>query len=137
MPTAKPVKPKISARAAGMSVDDYVAQAAPAQAACLTALRGLVRKFAPKASESIKWGQPVYESNGPMIFMRASSKHVTFGFWRGAMLADPHALLGGDGDRMRHVKIATVEAINRPALTALIKQAIALNAKHGDPTKGP
>lgn len=138
MPARTPSKrppSKPSARAAGMSVDDYVAKAAPDQAATLTALRALVKRAAPKATELIKWGQPVYESNGPLIFMRASRQHVTFGFWRGAMLADPHGLLEGDGNRMRHVKIASADAINRSALTAFIKEAVALNTRHGDPTK--
>ena len=133
--SSKRPAPKASARERGMTVDNYAAKAGPAQAEVIAVLRGLIRKAAPKATESIKWGQPVYESNGPMIFMRSSARHVTFGFWRGAELADPRGLLEGDGDKMRHVKITSAAEMDRKALEAFVREAVKLNAEKGDPTK--
>ncbi len=70
------------------------------------ACAAIVQKAAPEASESIKWAQPVYESNGPFAYIKAFKNAVNFGFWRGVDLDDPQGLLAGDGDKMRHVKLS-------------------------------
>ena len=120
----------------GVSVDEYVAQKLNAeQAAIVAALRAIVRKAAPKSTEVVKWAQPIFEANGPFAYIKPSKNHVTFGFWRGAELADPKGLLTGDGDRMRHVKLASVKDINKSALTAFVKEAFKLNTEKGDPTR--
>ena len=117
------------------NVDEYVASLPAEHAAIVSELRGIVKKAAPKASEAYKWAQPVYEANGPMVWIKAYSKYVNIGFWRGTEMQDKHGLLDGDGDRMRHVKLTTVKDIKKGALTDYIKQAIKLNAEKGDPTK--
>ena len=66
-----------------MTVEGYTAKQPAAQAETIRRLRAIVWEAAPKAVESIKWGQPVYEQVGPFAFIKAASKHVTFGFWRG------------------------------------------------------
>ncbi|MGQ0600938.1 MAG: DUF1801 domain-containing protein [Anaerolineales bacterium] len=117
-------------------VDDYIAGLPGEHGAIIKELRAIIMKAAPKAEEAVKWAQPVYSFNGPMIFIKAHAKHVNFGFWRGAQMKDAKGLLAGDGDRMRHVKLASVKDINKAAYADFVKQAMALNAKHGDPTKG-
>lgn len=117
------------------TVDDYIAGLPAEQAAIVTELRAIIRKAAPKAEEAVKWAQPVYSSGGPMIFIKAHAKHVNFGFWRGAQMKDAKGLLVGDGDRMRHMKLASAKDINKAACADFVKQALALNAKHGDPTR--
>jgi len=60
---AQPKQPaKPSARAAGKTVDDYVAGLGGWQAEAVAELRRIVRQAAPEAVESIKWGQPVMPS---------------------------------------------------------------------------
>ena len=117
------------------TVDDYIAGLEDWQQPILVELRKLLHKAAPTTKESVKWAQPVYESNGPFAYIKAFKSTVNFGFWRGTELDDPNNLLVGDGDRMKHVKLKTVKDINGPAFTDFVKQAIALNAQHGDPTK--
>ncbi len=131
--TKKPAKP--SARASGKTVDGYVAGFPDWRGAAVTAVRKLVKSAAPKAIESIKWGQPVYESNGPFAYVKAHKNVVNFGFWRGAEMADPKGILDGDGDRMRHFKIAEGDQLPAAELAKMVKVAIGLNAKKGDPTK--
>jgi hypothetical protein len=60
---------------------------------------------------------------------------VTFGFWRGAELDDPRGLFEGSGEQMRHVKLTSVDGIDRDALTAFVRQAVELNSSQGDPTR--
>lgn len=117
------------------TVDAYIASLSKDKAKIVSELRAVVRQAAPKATESIKWAQPVYESDGPMIWIKAFTNNVNIGFWRGAEMSDPKGLLEGDGNRMRHVKIADVKDINKKALTDFVKQAVKLNKTKGDPTK--
>ena len=120
----------------GVAVDEYVAKKlTPAQAEIVNALRQLIRAAAPTATESLKWGQPVYEENGPFAYIKPSKNHVTFGFWRGAELADPKTRLEGDGDRMKHVKLASMADIRKSELQKFVKEALKLNREKGDPTK--
>jgi hypothetical protein len=94
----------------------------------------IVKRAAPDATVSIKWGQPVVEHNGPMAFIKPAKAHVTFGFWRGAELADAKGVLEG-GDRMKHVKITSADALDESAISTFVREAAKLNATKGDPTK--
>lgn len=49
--------------------------------------------------------------------------HVNVGFFRGAFLPDPDAVLEGTGKRMRHVKLRPGETTNTRALELLINAA--------------
>jgi hypothetical protein len=116
------------------TVDEYVASLPAEHAAIVSELRNIVKKAAPKATEAYKWAQPVYETNGPMIWIRAYKSYVNIGFWRGTEMIDKHELLEGDGERMRHVKLNTIKDIKKGALTDYIKQAVKLNLAKGNPT---
>jgi hypothetical protein len=131
--SADPGKP--SAREAGTTVDEYVASLDGWRRAAATVLRQLAREAAPDARESIKWGQPVYELNGPFAWMKAFKSTVNFGFWRGADLTDPQGLLEGEGDRMRHIKVREGAPPPVEELRRLIGEAVQLNAEKGDPTR--
>jgi hypothetical protein len=118
---------------AAKTIEEYVAALPARQAEIIVTMHGLILETAPEARVSIKWAQPVYESNGPMIWLKAHSKHVNFGFWRGADLEDPR--LEGDGDRMRHIKLTSADDICPDAFRSLVRRAVELNAEKGDPTK--
>jgi hypothetical protein len=117
------------------SVEQYIAGVTGWQHEVLAELDVLVRKAAPKATHSVKWAQPVYEQNGPMVWMKPFTNTVNIGFWRGAEMDDPKGMLEGEGDRMRHVKIAEGGTIPEQALRRLVKQAVKLNEEKGDPTR--
>ena len=117
------------------TVDDYVAAIPSPLTAVAEALRATVRAAAPDAKESIKWGQPVYDSGGPFAALKAYPRWVTLTFWRGAALADPTGILAGDGDRMKHARFASVEEVRAAPVADLVRAAVALNAELGDPTK--
>ena len=56
-------------------------------------------------------------------YVNAFSAHVNVGFFFGAALDDPAALLEGTGKRMRHVKIRPGQIVNAAALNELIAAA--------------
>ena len=117
------------------TVEQFISGVKGWQHDVLAELDVLVRKAAPKATHSVKWAQPVYEQNGPMIWMKPFARHVSIGFWRGAEMDDPKGLLDGEGDRMRHVKITEGAAIPEQAIRRFVKQAVKLNEAEGDPTR--
>jgi len=120
---------------ADKTVDGYVAGLGDWRGGVVQAVRGVIRATAPEARESIKWAQPVWESNGPFAYVKACPKAVNLGFWRGVDLDDPDGLLTGDGDRMRHVKLTSPTQLDREILAGWVRQAVGLNGTRGDPTK--
>jgi hypothetical protein len=104
-----------------MTLDDYIRSLKDWRGATLIELRKLVRQAAPECAESIKWGQPVFDHNGPFAHMKAFKSHVNFGFWRGAELANPKGILKGTGSRMRHVELRSLADIDAPALQSMVR----------------
>jgi hypothetical protein len=121
---------------ADKTVDGYIAGLESWQAEIVSQVRGIILQAAPQARESIKWAQPVYESGGPFAYMKAFKKAVNFGFWRGIDLDDPKGILEGSGDKMRHVKLTSLEDIDAAQFADFVRQAVELNQVKGDPTKG-
>ena len=118
------------------TVDQYIAAFDDWRTDAMKRLREVVKEGAPHSAVGIKWAQPVWEWNGPMIWMKAYPKHVDIGFWRGTEMDDPKKVLTGDGERMRHIKITSVDDIPADALRELVKQAVKLNTAKGNPTLG-
>ena len=56
-------------------------------------------------------------------YVDAFRAHANIGFYQGASLDDPAGLLEGAGKRMRHVKVRWGEAVDAPAIGALITAA--------------
>lgn len=120
---------------AGKTVDAYITQLEEWQAEIVSKVRTIILEAAPEADESIKWAQPVYEVNGPFAYIKAFKNSVNFGFWRGVDIHDPHGLLQGTGEKMRHIRLTSLEDIDGEAFTDFIHQAVKLNLSKGDPTK--
>lgn len=89
----------------------------------------------PDAVESFKWSQPVYEVSVPFCYIKAFKNRVNFSFWRSVDLPDPHGLLQGSGEMMRHIKLTSVDDIHKEAFQDLIRSAVEQNRSQGDPTK--
>jgi hypothetical protein len=117
------------------SVDDWAKKLMGWQADALEVIRALVARHAPGATLQMKWGQPVWEHNGPFAWLRPATKHLSFGFWRGAELDDPDGHLEGEGHRMRHLKMTSAADLKALPIAAFVKQAVALNGANGDPTR--
>jgi len=120
---------------AARSIEEYVGDLGDWRGDVVGEIDRLIRSAAPEAKASIKWAQPVYEQDGPFAYVKAFGSSVNLGFWRGTELSDPDRL-EGTGDRMRHVKLASAEDIDQERFSAWVREAVALNAEKGDPTKG-
>ena len=114
--------------------DAYIAALLDWQQRYAQALRSTVVSTAP-LREVIKWGHLVYFSNGPVLLIRAEEKRVLFGFWRGKRLRDiePRLKPGGKYE-MATLELKEETPLEHATVVALVKEAVALNASHGDPT---
>jgi hypothetical protein len=61
--------------------------------------------------------------DAPFGYVNAFKAHAAVGFFHGAELADPCALLEGGGKRMRHVKVRPGREMDAEALGVLIDAA--------------
>ena len=119
---------------AAKTIDEYIASlGGDWRSETVASLRGIVDTAAPEARASIKWAQPVWESNGPFAYVKAFGRSVNIGFWRGAQLDDPAGILEGEGDRMKHLTLRDGDAIPADELAGFVRQAVALNAELGSP----
>ena len=114
--------------------DAYVASLDGWPRKAVEELRAAVQS-AGRLTEAVKWGHLVYAANGPVVLIRAEAERVLFGFWRGQRLRtiEPRLKPGGK------YEMATLELREGIVVTAamakrLVKEAIALNKTHGDPT---
>jgi hypothetical protein len=121
---------------AARTIEEYIEGLGDWRGEIVGAIDRLVRKAAPEADASIKWAQPVYEQGGPFAYVKAFGSSVNLGFWRGTELTDPDGRLEGTGDRMRHVKLRSPDDVDAKRFSAWVEEAVALNTKNGDPTKG-
>ena len=116
------------------SPDAYVSALTGWRRRRVQALRSAVIEAAT-LTEFIKWGHLVYFSNGPVLLIRAEDARVLFGFWRGQRLQgiEPRLKRGGKYE-MATLEIVEKTPLEQPRITALVKEAVALNARLGDPT---
>lgn len=90
---------------------------------------------AGELEEKIKWGHLVYFSNGPVLLIRAEESRVLFGFWRGKRLGEiDERLKPGGKYEMANMVLGESDKISAALVKKLVKRAIELNEKLGDPT---
>lgn len=111
------------------SVDAYIASSRDFARPVLLHIRALVHKACPDVEEVMKWGFPHFDYKGMMCSMAAFKEHCSLGFWKAAILPDPHHLFAKKSDGMGHFgRITSLKDL--PAdrvLLAYIKSAAQLN----------
>ena len=84
----------------------------------------LMRNCGDDVRELLHDGHPTAcVGDAAFAYVNAFTAHVNVGFFRGAELADPSALLEGTGRRMRHVKLRPDRPVDAKALKELIGTA--------------
>jgi hypothetical protein len=112
--------------------DDLLEITEPPLRPVVKALRALVLEIDPHACEVVRLGDRAASYGvGPRrmvdgyAYLMPHRQWVNLGFYRGALLADPDALLEGTGAKMRHVKVRSLEEAGNAALRTLIENACA------------
>ncbi|HXG44546.1 MAG TPA: DUF1801 domain-containing protein [Gemmatimonadales bacterium] len=107
------------------SFDDYLRAQSPGNQMIIRALRRFVKAAAPRLRESVKWGNGCWlAGTEPVAYVHAGDTAVQFGFFMGASLRDPRGLLQGSGRYVRHLTLRKAGDFDRPALRALLRQAV-------------
>jgi hypothetical protein len=98
----------------------------------LARVRKLIKEACPDVVEEWKWrGVPVWEHDGIICTGETYKAVVKLTFAKGAALDDPSHLFNAslDGNVRRAIDIHEGDKIDEKALKALIRAAVALNAK--------
>jgi hypothetical protein len=107
------------------TVDDFVKrEAAPELQPVVELVRGLMREWAPKATEKISYGMLVWSDRLIFAWIIPTKKDITFGFMRGASFEDKYGLLKGRGKHARHVKLKRPEDVKKTTLRYYVRQAL-------------
>ncbi len=97
-------------------------------------IRALIKEADPDIVEEWKWmGTPVWSHDGIVCTGETYKSVVKMTFAKGASLKDPSRLFNAslDGNARRAIDIHEGEAIDEPALKALVRAAVALNTSAG------
>jgi hypothetical protein len=121
--------PSPGATSASEQIDARIAALGDWRGEMLARLRALTRQANPDMIEEWKWNVPVWSHQGIVCTGETYKKAVKATFARGAALADPARLFNSslDGKVRRAIDFHQGDAIDEPALKALIRAAVALN----------
>jgi|GEM_PF-485759 len=124
----RPRSPKL----AGTRIDDdafagFVAPHSASVRQVTAELRDLVLAAIPESDERLirGWRVVAYDLGGLLCSLKPQRGHVDVGFYQGAELDDPAALLTGRGKHVRYVRVRP-GSVDEDAILGLIRQAVAL-----------
>lgn len=112
-------------------IDKRIADLGDWRGDMLARVRAVILKADPGIIETWKWrGVPVWEKDGILCTGETYKQVVKLTFAKGAALDDPKGLFNAslDGNVRRAIDIREGEKLNEPALKALVRAAIVLNA---------
>ena len=111
-------------------IDAKIEELGDWRGALLANLRAIVKAADPAVVEEWKWrGVPTWSHDGIICTGETYKEHVKMTFAKGASLKDPKHLFNSslDGNTRRAIDFKEGEAFDEAALTALIREAVALN----------
>jgi hypothetical protein len=117
-----------------LRVDDYIARLPAWQRDICAQLRDLIHAADPEVVETIKRRvQPYFVLEGNVCALLAAKDHVSLFLYDGAIVPDPEGIItaGHHNKTARTVSFYEGEAINQPALRAMLEQIIKNNRAGG------
>ncbi len=109
----------------------YIDQLGDWRGKLLARLRTLIGAASPDLVEDWKWNTPVWSCDGNVLAAGAFQDHVKLNFFKGASLKDPRGLFnaGLEAKASRAIDLHQGDRLDEAALTALVREAVALNQK--------
>lgn len=105
------------------SYDEWRKDQSSSNQVIIDELHSLIKSVAPHFETTVKWGQGCFvNGKTPRIFLHTEPEYVQLGFYNGSTLTDKHGLLEGNGKYVRHVKVYSVNGIDKEKFSELIKQ---------------
>ena len=121
---------------AAQRIDELIVNLGDWRGKRLAELRKLIHEVDPEVVEDWKWmGTPVWSHDGMYVLANAHKEKVKLTFFHGAKLVDAKKLFnaGLDGGKWRAIDYFEGDKIDKAGLKALLREAIAYNAKHSVP----
>ena len=115
-------------------IDGRIAELGDWRGETLARVRALIKEEEPEIVEEWKWrGVPTWYKDGMVTTGETYKNAVKMTFAKGASLDDPKKLFNSslDGGTRRAIDFKEGDAIDGPALKALIRAAITLNQTGG------
>ena len=129
--SAKRAGPPQDGESASRLISQRIAELGDWRGETLARIRALIEEADASILEEWKWrGTPVWSHDGIVCTGETYQDKVKMTFARGASLDDPSRLFNAslDGNTRRAIDIREGETIDAPALKALVRAAVALNA---------
>ena len=139
---AKAARPRkaVATSSAHMSaserIEKRIADLGDWRGARLAEIRRLIHEVDPEVVEEWKWmGTPVWSHQGMYALANAHKAKVKLTFFHGAELPDPRKLFNAspDGNKWRAIDFREGDKVDKTALAALLREAVAYNTKHSVP----
>ncbi len=105
-------------------------QSAPEIAELARRIRALIFEVAPDAVEVISPEDRVarygfsHSKHSQPVYIALPTGWARLGFYDGGELPDPEHLLEGEGKRLRHIKICSMNDLDKPAVRELVRLAM-------------
>ena len=117
-------------------IDERIADLGDWRGERLAEIRALIHEVDPDVVEEWKWmGSPVWSHEGMYALANAHKDKVKLTFHHGAQLPDPKKLFnaGLHGNKWRAIDIREGDRMDKTALKALVREAVAYNTTHSVP----
>jgi hypothetical protein len=121
---------------ASQRIDKRIADLGDWRGARLAEIRKIIHEVDPEVVEEWKWmGSPVWSHDGMYALANPHKDKVKLTFFHGAELPDPKKLFntGFGGNTWRAIDFREGDTIDKTALTALLREAVAYNTTHSVP----
>ena len=76
-------------------------------------IRKIINESFPNVQELISWRASCYKTNKYILAVHYTKDYARLDFFNGTKLKDPHNLLQGVGNKLRHIKINSIKGINK------------------------
>jgi hypothetical protein len=132
----KPGAKATGTMSAAQRIDRRIASLGDWRGERLSEIRALIHAVDPDVVEEWKWmGTPVWSHAGMYALANPHKDKVKLTFFHGARLGDPAKLFnaGLDGGKWRAIDFREGDRIDKRALKALLREAIAYNTTHSVP----
>ena len=122
-------------------VDELIAKTPGWRGATLARLRKIIRDADPAMVEDVKWKRPstpngsaIWTDQGVVCLGIILKERVRLSFAAGSSLPDPKGLFNAQLlGKSRAIDVSEGEVLDRPALTALVRAAVARNLAKSRP----
>jgi hypothetical protein len=133
---ASKTKKSATETSAAKRIDTLIADLGDWRGQRLAEIRALIHAVDPEVVEEWKWmGSPVWSHEGMYALANPHKGKVKLTFFHGAELPDPKKLFNAtaNGNQWRAIDFREGDKIDKTALKALLRAAVAYNTTHSVP----